>query len=98
MVQGWMNELMGKEEQVKDKRMTVKSVVPAHFEAGNTEKYKLILRWGISHPREDNRRAQRFDGSKRFVGCETQSGRVCLVLSEDAVYWFVYGLCEPYLR
>lgn len=47
MVQGWMNELMGKEEQVKDKRMTVKSVVPAHFEAGNTEKYKFILRWGI---------------------------------------------------
>lgn len=44
------------------------------------------------------RMTQHFDGSGRFVGCETQSGRVCLVLSEDAVYWFVYSLSEAYLR
>lgn len=93
-----MNELMGKEEQIKVKRIKVKSVVPAHFEAGNTEKYKPNLRRRISHRRENKRRAQHFDGSERFVGCKTQSGRVCLVLSEDAVYWFVLGLCKPYLR
>lgn len=44
------------------------------------------------------RTTQHFDGSGSFVGCETQSGRVCLVLSEDAVYWFVYSLSEAYLR
>lgn len=92
---GWINEKVGfKEDLVKKQEwrgVGVKRAIPV---------YSKAMKWSKTDgafPIPEGT-AQHFHGSGRFVGCETQSGRVCLVLSEDAVYWFVYSLSEAYLR